>query len=414
MPKQTTQDAWAGPSGLPPDAADAVPFTTRELRTRAERPDAPPLEMLFPRDAAPPGQHIVVWDPQASWPAFSLRPLAQAAHGAIGEIVLVQEQRPDTPVARLRSTLVPTPSGQTLGVIQVEAAPGDDLALPVALSLLAQADRAVVLAGSGQDKELVRRIGERVRPDSWQGPPLLLVSPADKPSRADRLRRSHWPRGLRIHVLELFQSGAPDWSQQLVAMVCGQGEAPAAPAAPMPVPVTASAPAAPTLPPPASPPAFPSPMPTTPLHAHAAHDPSPSPSPAWAAPRAAAGADLDETRVARMLGVLAMGPGVVGAALVSVDGAELLAIDAATETAQAEIERAARRTCAMWRAQQATGDDAVEAPPAELMWTAAGRHHLALPLPRQPGLLLLACIDRDFGDLSAARWQAAVARNQWR
>lgn len=409
MPKQTTQDAWAGPSGLPPDAADAVPFTTRELRTRAERPDAPPLEMLFPRDAAPPGQHIVVWDPQASWPAFSLRPLAQAAHGAIGEIVLVQEQRPDTPVARLRSTLVPTPSGQTLGVIQVEAAPGDDLALPVALSLLAQADRAVVLAGSGQDKELVRRIGERVRPDSWQGPPLLLVSPADKPSRADRLRRSHWPRGLRIHVLELFQSGAPDWSQQLVAMVCGQGEAPAAPAAP--VPVTASAPAAPTLPPPASPPAFPSPMPTTPLHAHAAHDlPSPSPSPA---PRAAAGADLDVTRVARMLGVLAMGPGVVGAALVSVDGAELLAIDAATETAQAEIERAARRTCAMWRAQQATGDDA-DSPPAELMWTAAGRHHLALPLPRQPGLLLLACIDRDFGDLSAARWQAAVARNQWR
>lgn len=284
MPKQTTQDAWAGPSGLPPDAADAVPFTTRELRTRAERPDAPPLEMLFPRDAAPPGQHIVVWDPQASWPAFSLRPLAQAAHGAIGEIVLVQEQRPDTPVARLRSTLVPTPSGQTLGVIQVEAAPGDDLALPVALSLLAQADRAVVLAGSGQDKELVRRIGERVRPDSWQGPPLLLVSPADKPSRADRLRRSHWPRGLRIHVLELFQSGAPDWSQQLVAMVCGQGEAPAAPAAP--VPVTASAPAAPTLPllrhPPSRPrcrrrPFTPTPPTTCPLRRHRPpHGPPPA------------------------------------------------------------------------------------------------------------------------------------------
>ena len=406
MPKQTTQDTWAGPSGLPPDAADAVPLTTRELRTRAERPDAPPLEMLFPRDATPPGQRIVVWDPQASWPAFSLRPLAQAAHGAIGEIVLVQEQRPDAPVARLRSTLVPTPSGQTLGVIQVEAAPGDDLALPVALSLLAQADRAVVLAGSGQDKELVRRIGERVRPDSWQGPPLLLVSPADKPSRADRLRRSHWPRGLRIHVLELFQSGAPDWSQQLVAMVCGHGEART------PVP----APAAPVPPPPASPPALPSPMPTTPLPAHDTHNAHdlPTPSPASAVPRGAVSTDLDETRVARMLGVLAMGPGVVGAALVSVDSAELLAIDAATETAQAEIGRAARRTCAMWRAQQAVGDDAAEAPAAELMWTAAGRHHLALPLPRQPGLLLLACVDRDFGDLSAARWQAAVARNQWR
>ena len=114
-----------------------------------------------------------------------------------------------------------------------------------------------------------------------------------------------------------------------------------------------------------------------------------------------------------MLGVLAMGPGVVGAALTRIADAELLALEATTETAQAELAQAARHACAMWRAQQALGDPA-DAQPTELLWTAASRHHLALPLSNTPGLLLLACIDRDFGDLSAARWQAAVARNQWR
>ena len=134
---------WAGPSSIPADDPHSVPVTTRELRTRAELPTAPPVPTLFSRESTPPQQTLAIWDPSGSWPGFSILQLALAAHGRISEITLVQEQQPDTPVARLRSTVLPTPSGQPLGVLEVEASFNDPRGLSVALTLLEQADRAV-------------------------------------------------------------------------------------------------------------------------------------------------------------------------------------------------------------------------------------------------------------------------------
>ena len=108
-----------------------------------------------------------------------------------------------------------------------------------------------------------------------------------------------------------------------------------------------------------------------------------------------------------------MGPGVLAAALVESGSAELLSLQALTERAADLAERAARQGSAMWQA--GLGPDAPK--PAqealqELLWSDAEHHHLMLPMPQRTDLLLLVCIDRQFGDLSASRWQAAVARHQ--
>lgn len=406
-PDANPNTAWAGPSSLPADPPTTVPVSTRELRTRAEMPTAPPVRTLFSRDSDAPRQTLAVWDPSGAWPGFSLSQLALSAHGRISEIALVQDAAPGAEgspagptLARLRSTVLPTPSGEPLGVLEIEAAHADPRSLNVAMTLLEQADRAVLLVGASADKELIRHIGDLVRPDAWRGPALMLVSPADKPSRADRLRRAAWPRGLRTHVLELFAVNEPGWSQQLIALVTGHGAAEAAPA---------QAPALPAAPAPAAPPAAPAAAPLAP-----AADLPPIAPPAQAAEPAASRAGVasaPEVTMNRVLKVLAMGPGVVAGAVVAVEDAHLLAVHAETEGQLALLEAAARAGTAMWRAHRALG---AGQPLHELAWGGMAHHHLILPLPRQPGLLLLACVEREFGDLSAARWQMAVARNQWR
>lgn len=413
--------AWAGPSSLPADPPTTVPVSTRELRTRAEVPSAPPVQTLFSRDSVQPQQTVAVWDPSGSWPGFSIPQLALAAHGRISEISLVQEQGTE-PVALLRSTVLPTPSGQPLGVIEVEASFADQRGLSVALTLLEQADRAVILAGANGDKDLIRRINEVVRADAWRGPSLLLVSPADKPSRADRLRRASWPRGMKMHVLELFSVNDPGWSQQLISLVTGfaSGEptvpgaddapddntpapSPAPPArpvaaatAPMPVPSPAPAlqkgPAAPA---------------STHVSAGAASSPPVPAAPPTPAPVAP---EFPDAMADRVLGVLAMGVGVTACAVVAVEDGRLLRVHRLAADAPSLLDGAAKAGSALWRAHRALG---AGQPLLELCWSEPTHHHLALPLPRQPGLLLLACIEREFGDLAAARWQAAVARRQW-
>jgi hypothetical protein len=388
--------SWAGPSSLPADLPTTVPVSTRELRTRAETPTAPPVQTLFSRDSVQPQQTVAVWDPAKSWPGFSIAQLALAAHGRISEISLLQEQD-TTPVALLRSTVLPTPSGQALGVIEVDAAFTDNRGLSVALTLLEQADRAVILAGANADKDLIRRINDFVRSDAWRGPSLLLVSPADKPSRADRLRRATWPRGMKMHVLELFSVNDPGWSQQLVSLVTGfaSGE-PTVPGAPElpPEPVAAAAP------PPATPPA-PSPKPAVPTLSSAALAP---------VTVSAALPDVSSTVMQRVLQVLSMGVGVTACAIVAVDDARLLATQALTDDQLGPLDAAARAGCALWKAHRALG---AGQPLLELGWSGPTLHHLVMPVPRQPGLLILANVEREFGDLSAARWQLAVARNQW-
>ncbi|MFM2341148.1 MAG: hypothetical protein RLZZ592_801 [Pseudomonadota bacterium] len=344
MPSSTASPA---PPSLETMTGD-IPLQRRELRTRADRPDAPSRTDLFRADAPTPTRHLVVWDPQGCWPGFDLGALARGVQAGLAETLLIQEQLPDPPVARLCSAVVPAPGGGWIGVLQVEASPADSRSIGVALALLGQADHALVLAGSSRDKDMVLRIGERVRPDSWSGPPLQLLSPADKPSRADRLRRALWPRGLTIQVIEPPLSCEPDWTARLIAQVCGLSAPPA---------------------------------------------------------------EIDEVLADRMLAVLAMAPGVVAAALVEHPSAELLSLQATTAQAPQHARSAACQGCAMWQARASVPG---AAPLQELLWAEPGLHHLMLPLPRRPDLLLLACIDREFGDLAAARWQAAVARNQWR
>lgn len=52
------------------------------------------------------------------------------------------------------------------------------------------------------------------------------------------------------------------------------------------------------------------------------------------------------------------------------------------------------------------GQEPVEA----LCWSTGKQHLLCMPLLHNPDRLLLLSIDREFGDLSQARWQLAVAR----
>ncbi len=406
--------AWAGPSSLPADPPTTVPVSTRELRTRAETPSAPPVQTLFSRDSVQPQQTVAVWDPSGSWPGFSIAQLALAAHGRISEISLMQEQGTE-PVAMLRSTVLPTPSGQPLGVVEVDASFADNRGLSVALTLLEQADRAVILAGANGDKDLIRRINDFVRADAWRGPSLLLVSPADKPSRADRLRRATWPRGMKMHVLELFSVNDPGWSQQLISLVTGfasgeptvpgaMDDGPADAEAPRPEPAPSVVPAK----------AAPAPVPT-PAHARSAAAapvvPPPAVSPALA-PLVVTSAlpDVSATVMNRVLRVLSMGVGVTACAVVAIEDARVLSVQAQTEDQLTLLEGAARAGCALWRAHRALG---AGQPLLELSWGSPTHHHLALPVPRQPGLLILACVEREFGDLGAARWQIAVARNQW-
>ena len=404
-PSSGDHPAWAGPSSLPADPPTTVPVSTRELRTRAETPSAPPVQTLFSRDSVQPHQTVAVWDPSGSWPGFSIVQLALSAHGRISEISLMQEQGTD-PVALLRSTVLPTPSGQPLGVIEVEASFADTRSLSVALTLLEQVDRAVILAGANGDKDLIRRISEFVRADAWRGPSLLLVSPADKPSRADRLRRAAWPRGMKMHVLELFSVNDPGWSQQLISLVTGfaSGE--------------------PTVPGPVEPPvAEPAVTPVAAVMSVATVAKVDLPKPAVEpAPKAAsepatlartlAGVPLDVSAAVanRVLQVLSMGIGVTACAIVAVEDGRLLSMQTRAEDQVAVIDGAARAGSALWRAHRALG---AGQPLTELCWSSPAHHHLALPVPRQPGLLIVACVDREFGDLTAARWQIAVARRQW-
>lgn len=317
----------------------------------------------------------------------------------------------------LRSTVLPTPSGQPLGVVEVDASFADNRGLSVALTLLEQADRAVILAGANGDKDLIRRINDFVRADAWRGPSLLLVSPADKPSRADRLRRATWPRGMKMHVLELFSVNDPGWSQQLISLVTGfaSGE-PTVPGAMDDGPADAEAPrpepAPPVVPAKAAPAPAPVPTPAPARSAAAAPvGPPPAVSPALA-PLVVTSAlpDVSATVMNRVLRVLSMGVGVTACAVVAIEDARVLSVQAQTEDQLTLLEGAARAGCALWRAHRALG---AGQPLLELSWGSPTHHHLALPVPRQPGLLILACVEREFGDLGAARWQIAVARNQW-
>ncbi|MFO1275478.1 MAG: hypothetical protein U1F21_05520 [Sphaerotilus natans] len=93
--------------------------------------------------------------------------------------------------------------------------------------------------------------------------------------------------------------------------------------------------------------------------------------------------------------------------------AELLSIEALTE--RAADRPSARRAVRAARCARAGLGRRADSPAQEAL------QELRRPMPSiticpadaaRTDLLLLVCIDRQFGDLSASRWQAAVARHQ--
>lgn len=382
------QPTWSGPNSIQPDDGCAAHLaSSRELRTRSASPAAPSIDSLFgreDRDGPRPQQTVVVWDAGQSWPGFSLAHLG-GAHAAGADTaarlhrVLLRQEGAREALAEFLITLLPGGNeANRWGVIEVKTAPGDPLGTRVALGLLEQADRAVLLAGGTGDKDLVRRIADFSRSAPWSGPLLLLVSPADKPSRADRLRRSSWPRGLRAHVLEVFAGTEAGWTAQLLAMVLGDG----APADDSGGSVAAPA-SAPT------------------------QNPNPSSSPLTTA--AAASARPDGLRGAEAALTLASrAPGVRACAIFDAAEGRIAACIGALDEAGDAALRATRML-------QAHGDAAAL---DELIWHSATRQHIALALPGLRGLCgktplrLLAVVDRAFGELATVRWHLAVARNQ--
>jgi hypothetical protein len=209
----STSSSWTGLNSIQPD--DDLPgFTvTRELRTRSATPNAPRLDTLFARDNAPPAQVLVVWDPGHHWPQFSLTHLALPPTQPLQRVLLRQENASEVMAEFfVAGSGAIGPSGWAC--VQVVTQPGDPLGLRIGLSLMEQAPRAVLLAGGPADKDLVRRIGEFVRSSQWEGPPLIVVAPADKPSRAERLRTTpaRTPAA-QLHRPGLGQGASPPMSR---------------------------------------------------------------------------------------------------------------------------------------------------------------------------------------------------------
>lgn len=378
------QPTWSGPNSIHPDDGHPLVASTRELRTRSASPAAPSIDSLFgreDRDGPRPQQTVVVWDAGQSWPGFSLAHLG-SAHGPDAprlHRVLLRQEAAREALADFLITLLPGGNeANRWGVIEVQTAPGDPLGTRVALGLLEQADRAVLLAGGPGDKDLLRRIADFSRSAPWSGPSLLLVSPADKPSRADRLRRSSWPRGLRAHVLEVFAGSEPGWTAQLLSMVLGDG-APADDGGPGPSAATSAAMAN-------------GPAASPPTVGAAARPPTAPPA---GRPGGLRGAEAALTLATRA-------PGMRACAIFDASEGRVTACVGALDEAGDAATRAARML-------QAHGDAAAL---DELIWHSATRQYLVLALPGHAPLRLLAVADRAFGELATLRWHLAVARNQ--
>lgn len=365
-----THAHWSAPDRLQTDEGmPAAIASSRELRTRSASPVAPPLAGLFTRDGPAPRRSLVVWDPGRCWSGFGLTQLAVGAQTRLHRVRLRQEGARE-PLAEFLFTWLPEGRNpQHWGVVEVLTTVGDPLGARVALTLLEQADRAVLLAGGPGDKDLVRRIGDLVRADQWDGPALQLVTPADKPSRADRLRRAAWPRGLRVQVIETLAGADAGWSRQLLDTLL----------------------------------ADPSDRSENSASAHAAAiGPAGQAGAAGALPTApVAASDPSDARQAA-LALAARAPGV--RACLMIDAVQGRVLAQVGEPAEAEATRAAR----LWQALQdgiAADDD------AELAWSSATRHQVALGLPGSPGQLLLCVAERRWSDPAGLRWHLALARN---
>ena len=398
-------DPWQSSVSVPSEVLHNVQRHIRELRTTDETPTAPRVELLFRRGSVPPEQIVVVWDPGRNWPGFSMHALAALGSGELTEVRLRREGMAE-PLLILEHTLF-RPEPGSVGVMLVRAAPDQPVAMRLALSLLAQASRAMILAGSALDSELARHVRAQLPDHQWTGPPLLLISPTDKPSRAQRLRRMNWPAGLRTHVLELFRSNAAGWSSQLIEQVTALGTGTPS-ADPQETPLNRSktqrAPVA-------------AQRPAGSASGHAPRSPSSRHHTGQASASSSGGASagtFDKTSAsaptdavsATALSLAAAAPGVCACALIDSQDGAVLAQQGSTDL----VRNASAVASRLWLAH----DDAGTSEPLnELSWTTAAHLNLVLPLNRHPGLLLICVVDRKFGDPAQSRWHLAIARNHF-
>jgi hypothetical protein len=374
------EDPWHSSASVHSEVMHDIQRHTRELRTTDEKPTAPRLELLFRHGNVPPEQFVVVWDPARNWPGFAIHALAALGTGELTEVRMRQEGQAE-PLLILEYTLF-KPEPGSVGVMQLHAAPDDPVAVRLALSLLSQASRAIVLAGSALDAEWVHHVRTQLPDHQWSGPPLLLVSPSDKPSRAQRLKRLSWPAGLHIDVIELHKSNAAGWSSQLIEQGIAM-DTDARSEDRQEIPLNRSkkqahlsasvAPQNPAVP--------------TPSHL----------------PRSAVPADAVS---ASALALVAAAPGVCACALIDSRDGTVWAQHGQTDLVQSS---AAAASC-LWSAYGNTASDSTL---NELSWNAGSHLNLVLPVSAHPGLLLMAVVDREFGDPAQSRWHLAVARNHF-
>lgn len=413
-------------AAVPPvDVPPRVRLLKRELRTTEASPDAPPLAQIFGRSAAAQRTWVVIWDASRSWPALAMVDLAEAGSGALTEISLRREGQlaPLLHAEHVELAL----DGLPLGVLLLRTLPHHTPSLKLALSLMRQADRLVVMAGGSTDHDWQRVLEHALPAQGWEGPPWQLAVPVEHATRAARLRRHAWPPGVRVQAFDWPRAGRAKWTLDLLRRVLIEPIGAAPPptptgptAGPEPEPRVsrlkphraapkAGASAAVVPPEPVRVQARPEVMPTR--QGDAAKD-SRAPSSAGLPPPGPPDR-LHRAACDQLIGV----PGVRACAVLRLADRAVLAQQGDADWLAAGTAETGRVTRG-WRQEQAQDpkvqDPKVQDPnaPDALSWTHGQRQHLLLRLPDDGrDLALLAIGEPDATDLAELRWMATVARN---
>jgi len=379
---------WSSLHSVSPPLSEAVPDApkVRILRTADPKPTAPKLQDFFPRETRAIDRVLTFWDPSGTWPKNALADLCGEGVGARGATRLAQADNDQT-FALIHHTAIETADGLLYAVLHVEASPLDSASADVALMLLERSDHAVVLTGgSAEHRELPRKMQEFCRQAAWRGPTLQFISPQDKPSRADRLRKITWPRSLRVQVVEMLADSTPGWLARMLDRLLDDVEFPGLvrPVAPL----GAASPAAAAA------------MPADPA------DQLPLPAPWSDELRATLPPRPAEAAARTAVGVAELASGCLSAALIDACSQDVLARSGDLTLTQAGVDGTLRR----WGDLSNTADEAESAD--ALAWHTATLQYLATPVPKQPGLYLLGVFDRPACDLQQARWQFTVALHE--
>lgn len=375
---------WSGLHSISPPLNDVVADApkVRILRTSDAKPTAPKLQDLFPRDTRPIDRVLTFWDPSSTWPQNALLDLSGEGVTPLGATRLAKADD-DRTFALIHHMAVDAADGVRYAILHVEASPLDSASADVALMLLERSDHAVVLTGgSAEHRELPRKMQEFCRQATWRGPTLQFISPQDKPSRADRLRKITWPRSLRVQVVEMLPDTTPGWLPRMLDRLLDDVEFPGLvrPAAPQEASRATIQPAD-----------------TDP------DDALPLPAP-WSGEALASLPERPSEAAARgVVSVAKLAQGCLGSALLDAASHGMLARSGDTSLLIGGVDGALRRTVNV-----ADDSDAIEG----VSWYSAALQYLAMPVPKQPGLWLLGVFDRPTCELPQARWQFTVALNE--